>query len=227
MYVQRLYLQEAVGASCGKATVKRDQSFASESLHSVPDSATRKVWFVDKSMVKGVVLGGIAMVVLAAGGVTGYRTMTKPTFAEVVAVKEAKETITTPQEKCEQVQVQKQAPIKDEHRATGTIVGGVAGGLLGSTIGGGKGKTVATVAGAAAGAFGGNQVQKNMQEKDVVTSTEARCKTVNVRSEKLVGYDVTYRLEGKEGLVRMSFNPGKQIPVRDGQLVLNAAEPNK
>ena len=153
--------------------------------------------------------------------------MTKPTFAEVVAVKEAKQTITTPQEKCEQVQVQKQAPVKDEHRATGTIIGGVAGGLLGSTIGGGKGKTVATVAGAAAGAYGGNQVQKNMQEKDVVTSAEARCKIVNVRSEKLVGYDVTYRLEDKEGTVRMSFNPGKQIPVRDGQLVLSPVESNK
>jgi uncharacterized protein YcfJ len=182
---------------------------------------------MDKSMVKGVVIGGIAMVVLGAGAVTGYRTMTKPTFAEVVAVKEAKETITTPQEKCEQVQVQKQAPIKDEHRATGTLIGGVAGGLLGSTIGGGKGKTVATVAGAAAGAYGGNQVQKSMQEKDVLTSTETRCKTVNTRSEKLVGYDVTYRLEGKEGTARMAFDPGKQIPVRAGQLVLSPAESNK
>ncbi len=182
---------------------------------------------MDKSMVKGVLIGGIAMVVLAAGGVTGYRTMTKPTFAEVVAVKEAKQTITTPQEKCDLVQVQKQAPVQDEHRAAGTIIGGVAGGLLGSTIGGGKGKTVATVAGVAAGAYGGNQVQKNMQEKDVVNSTEARCRTVNVRSEKLLGYDVTYRLEGKEGTVRMSFNPGKQIPVRDGQLVLGPVEPDK
>ena len=86
---------------------------------------------MDKSMVKGVVIGGIAMVVVAAGGVTGYRAMTKPKFAEVVAVKEAKQTITTPRQECEQVQVQKQAPVKDEHRATGTIVGGVAGGLAG------------------------------------------------------------------------------------------------
>ena len=167
------------------------------------------------------------MVVVAASGVTGYKAMTKPTFAEVLAVKEAKETIVTPREKCEQVQVQKQAPVKDQHRATGTIVGGVAGGLLGSAIGGGTGKTVATVAGAAAGAYAGNQVQKDMQQKDVVTSTETRCKTVNETSEKLLGYDVTYRLEGKEGKVRMSFNPGKQIPVRDGQLVLSPPEPSK
>ena len=182
---------------------------------------------MDKSMVKGVVIGGIAMVVLAAGGVTGYKTMTQPKFAEVVAVKEAKETITTPREKCEQVQVQHQAPVKDPHRATGTIIGGVAGGLLGSTIGGGTGKTVATVAGAAAGGYAGNKVQKNMQEKDVVTTTETRCKTVSESSEKSLGYDVTYRLEGKEATVRMASDPGKQIPVQDGQLVLGPPPPGK
>ena len=182
---------------------------------------------MDSSMVKGIAIGGLAMVVLAAGGVTGYRTLTKPQFAEVVAVKEAKETITTPREKCEQVQVQHQAPVKDQHRATGTVVGGVAGGLLGSTIGGGSGKTVATIAGAAAGAYAGNQVQKNMQEKDVVTTTETRCKTVHETSEKFLGYDVTNRLEGKEGKVRMAADPGKQIPVKDGQLVLAPPEPGK
>ena len=78
-----------------------------------------------------------------------------------------------------------------------------------------------------AGGYAGNQVQKNLQERDVVTTSERRCKTVNLKSQKLVGYDVTYRLEDKEGTVRMSFNPGKQIPVRDGQLVLSPAEPNK
>jgi uncharacterized protein YcfJ len=118
--------------------------------------------------------------------------------------------------------VQKQAPVKDPQRAAGTILGGVAGGVLGHTIGGGTGKTVATVAGAAAGAYAGNQVQKNMQEKDVVTTTETRCKTVQERSEKVVGYDVTYRLAGKEGQVRMAHDPGPRIPVKDGQLVLDA-----
>jgi uncharacterized protein YcfJ len=178
-------------------------------------------------MVKGVLIGGIAMVVVAAGGVTGYKAVTKPQFAEVVSVKEAKETITTPHEQCEDVQVQKQAPVKDQNRITGKVIGGVAGGLLGSTIGGGTGKTVATVAGAAAGAYAGNQVQKNAQQKDVVTTTEKRCKTVNETSEKLLGYDVSYRLDGKDGTVRMSYDPGKQIPVKDGQLVIAPPDSKK
>ena len=66
-----------------------------------------------------------------------------------------------------------------------------------------------------------------MQEKDVVTTTETRCKTVHETSEKFLGYDVTYRLEGKEGKVRMAADPGKQIPVKDGQLVLAPPEPGK
>lgn len=176
---------------------------------------------MDKSMIKGVVVGGIAMVVLGAGAVTGYRSLNQPAQAEVLAVKEAKQAVTTPQEKCEQVVVQRQAPVQDERRLAGTVLGGVAGGLLGNQIGGGTGKKVATVAGAAAGAYAGNQVQKNMQQGDVTSATETRCKTVNLRSEKLVGYDVTYRYEGKQDTVRMSYNPGKQIPVRDGKLVLN------
>ena len=165
-------------------------------------------------------IGGIAMVVLTGGAVTGYKAMNQAKYADVVGVKEVTQKVTTPREDCRQVQVQKQAPVKDENRVAGTVIGGVAGGLLGSTIGGGTGKTVATVAGAAGGAYAGNQVQKNMQQKDVVTTTETRCTTVNETSQKVIGYDVTYRLEGKEKVVRTSFRPGAQIPVKDGQLVL-------
>ena len=182
---------------------------------------------MDKSMVKGFVIGGIAMVVLTGGAVTGYKAMTKPAQADVVAVKEVTQTVTTPRQECQDVQVQKKAPVKDENRVAGTVIGGVAGGLLGSTVGGGRGKTVATVAGAAAGGYAGNQVQKNMQEKDVVTTTETRCKTVNDTSHKVIGYDVTYRLDGKEKVVRTSFKPGPTIPVKDGQLVLTPPEPKK
>jgi uncharacterized protein YcfJ len=178
-----------------------------------------KVKAMDSSMIKGVVIGGIAMVVVSAGAVTGYKVLTKPKFADVVAVKEVTETIVTPREECQNVQVHKQAPVQDSQRIAGTVIGGVAGGLLGSTIGGGTGRTVATVAGAAGGAYAGNQVQKNMQQKNVVTATERRCKMVNDTTQNLVGYDVTYRLEGKEGVLRTSFKPGATLPVKDGQVV--------
>jgi uncharacterized protein YcfJ len=58
-----------------------------------------------------------------------------------------------------------------------------------------------------------------MQDKDVVATTEHRCKTVNEKSQKAVGYDVTYRLDGKDGVARLSFKPGPTLPVKDGQVV--------
>ncbi|WP_066271882.1 glycine zipper 2TM domain-containing protein [Hydrogenophaga palleronii] len=173
---------------------------------------------MDKSMMKGVAVGGLAMVVISAASVTGYNTLMKPQVADVVAVKEVMETVVTPREQCENVAVQHQAPVKDQNRIAGTVIGGVAGGLLGSAVGGGSGKTLATVAGAAAGGYAGNQVQKNMQRKDVTTTTERRCKTVNEKSQKLSGYSVTYRLDGQQGTVRTSFKPGATLPVKDGKV---------
>lgn len=173
---------------------------------------------MDSSMMKGAVIGGMAMVVLGASGVTGYRTLMQPTVADVVAAKEVFETVVTPRERCEDVQVQHQAPVKDKSRIAGTAIGAVAGGLLGSAIGGGTGKTLTTIGGAAAGGYAGNQVQKGMQERDVVTATEHRCRTVQDRTQQLVGYNVTYRLDGKQATVRTTFKPGATLPVKNGRV---------
>jgi uncharacterized protein YcfJ len=86
---------------------------------------------------------------------------------------------------------------------------------LGSAVGRGNGNTLATVA----GGYAGNQVQKNLQQKDVVATTERRCKTVSEKSQKVIGYNVTYRLDGKDGTVRTSFKPGATLPVKDGNVV--------
>ena len=182
---------------------------------------------MDKSMIKGIAVGGVAMVVLGAGAVTGFKELKKPQFAEVIAAREVFETVVTPREKCEAVQVHHQAPVKDEKRVAGSVVGGIAGGLLGSTIGGGDGKKLATVAGAVAGGYAGNRVQKNLQEKDVTTTTEQRCRTVSDKSQKLVGYNVTYRLDGKDGVVRMSTKPGTTLPVKNGQVVTTLSPDGK
>jgi uncharacterized protein YcfJ len=170
-------------------------------------------------MIKGIAVGSVAAVVLGAGAVTGYKAFAAPEQAEVLAVKDVFQTVTTPQEQCDNVTVQRRAPVQDEKRVAGSVVGAVAGGLIGSTIGGGSGKTLATVAGAAAGGYAGNRVQKNLQDGDTVASTERRCRTVNVKSQQLVGYDVSYRLAGKQGLVRTSFKPGATLPVKDGVVV--------
>ncbi|MHA6205052.1 glycine zipper 2TM domain-containing protein [Dyella soli] len=76
---------------------------------------------------------------------------------------------------CEDVTVQDNP--KDSHQIAGMAIGGVAGGLLGNQIGGGKGRTLATVAGAAGGAYAGKKVQENQQAKN--THVERRCREVS------------------------------------------------
>ena len=47
----------------------------------------------------------------------------------------------------------------------GAVAGGVIGGLLGNQVGGGSGKTIATIAGAAGGAYAGHRVQQHYGNK--------------------------------------------------------------
>lgn len=175
---------------------------------------------MNKSMLTGVIAGAIA--VTAIGGVAGYKALNpQPEYADVLAIKPVTQTTKTPKEVCHDVVINEQAPVKDTNRIAGTAIGVVAGGVLGNQIGGGDGRKLATVAGAAAGGYAGNQVQKNMQEKNTVSRTETRCKTVYKSHTQTLGYDVRYRLGDKEGHVRMGHAPGPRIPVKNGALQLD------
>lgn len=173
---------------------------------------------MNKSMLVGAVLGALG--VTAGGAVATYSVVNSPSYAQVLAVKPVTETIKTPREVCKDVAVTRQAPVKDQHQLAGTAIGAVVGGLLGNQVGGGNGKKIATVAGAVGGGYAGNKVQAHMQDTDTYTTTETRCNTVFDSSEKTVGYDVKYELDGQVAHARMVKDPGRQIPVRDGQLVL-------
>ncbi|CAH0312414.1 glycine zipper 2TM domain-containing protein [Pseudomonas sp. Z1-14] len=180
---------------------------------------------MNKSMLVGAVLGAVG--VTAGGAVATYSLVKSgPEYAQVLAVEPVKTQIKTPREVCKDVTVTRQKPVQDQHQIAGTVLGAVAGGLLGNQIGGGNGKKIATVAGAAGGGYAGNKIQEGMQERDTYTTTQTRCNTVNDISDKVVGYDVRYMLDGKEGKVRMDRDPGNQIPVsKEGQLILGQNEP--
>jgi len=173
---------------------------------------------MNKSLITGLVVGGIA--VTAAGAFAGYQAMDDRRSAEVLDVQPLTKTVRTPRQVCSDEVVTHQATTKDPNQVAGTIIGAVAGGVLGNQIGGGTGKTVATVAGAAAGGYAGNKVQENMQEKNTTQTVERRCRTVYDSSEAPDGYEVRYRLAGQEGTVRTDRDPGRSIPVENGQLVL-------
>jgi uncharacterized protein YcfJ len=174
---------------------------------------------MDKSMVKGVVIG--AVVAITGGAVAGYKLIdSEPKFAQVLGVEAVTKTVRTPREVCHDEVVKQQAPTRDSRRITGTAIGAVIGGVLGNQVGGGDGRKVATVAGAAAGGYAGNRIQKRMQSGNTVDTVAQRCTTVYDTREEPQGFDVRYRLGEKEGTVRMEHDPGERIPVRDGELVL-------
>ncbi|WP_339514746.1 glycine zipper 2TM domain-containing protein [Pseudomonas sp. RL_15y_Pfl2_60] len=177
---------------------------------------------MNKSLLVGAVLGAVG--VTAGGAVATYSLVGGSDYADVLAVEPINETIKTPRQECRDVTVTRQRPVQDEHKIAGTAIGAVVGGLLGNQIGGGNGKKIATAAGAIGGGYAGNKVQGNMQANDTYTTTENRCKTVTDTSEKLVGYNVKYELDGKVSQVRMSEDPGSRIPVKDGKLVLSEAQ---
>lgn len=181
---------------------------------------------MNKSLLIGLIVG--AVVVTAGGAIAGLKMWDRPDYAEVTAVQPAMETVRVPRQDCRDVTVTHQQPVKDERRIAGTAIGAVVGGIIGHQIGGGDGKKIATAAGAAGGGYAGSKIQKRMQEKNTYTTTEKDCQTVYDESQKQIGYDVSYRLDGKEGTVRMDRDPGARIPVdKNGELILDAPEPGK
>jgi len=177
---------------------------------------------MNRSMLIGTLVG--AIVATTGASIAGYKMMTKEEYAEVVSVTPLTEEVRTPREQCVDQQVTKQAPVKDEHRLTGTVIGAVAGGVLGNALGGHGSNTGAKVAGAAVGGIAGHEIQRKMQENDTVTTTEQHCETVYDTSQRNAGYQVTYKIGSTTGQVKLDHDPGPRIPVRDGQLVLTEAK---
>ena len=172
---------------------------------------------MNKSMLAGIGIG-----VAAALGVAAVASLNVfergPQYAQVVSATPIKETVKTPRQECRNVTVTHRRPVQDENRITGSVAGGV----IGHQFGGGRGKDVATVVGALGGGYAGNQIQGSLQESDTYTTTQQRCKTVYDKSEKMLGYDVTYKIGDQQGKIRMDRDPGTQIPLdSNGQLILN------
>lgn len=153
---------------------------------------------MNKSMLAGVGIGvAAALSVAAVASLDVFST--GPRYAQVLSATPIHESVKTPRQQCRNVTVTHRRPVQDENRITGSVLGAVAGGVLGHQIGNGRGKDVATVVGALGGGYAGNQVQGAMQNNDTYTSTQQRCSTVYDKSQKLLGYDVTYKLAISKG----------------------------
>lgn len=174
---------------------------------------------MNKSLWVGLATG--TAVAVGAGAVAGLKVMSDgPQYAQVVQVVPITRTIRTPKRECHDETLVHQRPARDSHQIFGTLTGAVVGGLLGHYVGGGTGRDVATAAGAAAGGYAGNRIESKVQRGNTYTTTTRKCATEFGRTVEQVGYQVHYRLGDKPGTVRMDHDPGAQIPVAHGQLVL-------
>lgn len=105
---------------------------------------------------------------------------------------------------CGVIEAINEIEVKGEGNYLGMIAGGLAGALLGHQIGGGTGKTVATVAGAAGGAYAGNVIEQKMKT--------TRHHEVIVRLEN--GGTQAVAFEAAPG-----FRVGDKVRVENGALV--------
>ena len=112
-------------------------------------------------MRKPLVVSVLSALVLTLSAVAGYRNLTAPRFAEVLAVREVNEA-RTPRQRCAD------APAASTEPGNGA----------------------------------------------------AACATPADGAPSETAFDVRYRLAGKEDRIRLPYDPGKQIPVKDGKLVL-------
>ena len=109
-------------------------------------------------------------------------------------------------ETCGTVTAVEEVKEQGEGTGVGAVGGGVAGAVIGNQIGDGTTRKIATIAGAAAGAYGGHQAEK------YIRSTSR--------------YDVTVRMD--DGTYRTisektdpALRPGDEVKVENGALVRN------
>ena len=121
-----------------------------------------------------------------------------------------------PRQVCEEVPVIERTRYRGGADPNAVLFGAVIGGVIGHQFGSGRGNDAATAAGALIGA---NHAASNsyrsgrVVEREVI---ETRCETVSAAryEERIEGYDVTYRYQGRLYHTRTHYDPGKRIRVR-------------
>ena len=149
--------------------------------------------------------------------------------ADVVSVDPIIEQVSEPIERevCWNEPVTYREPVRRHRSNSGAILGAIIGGVVGNQFGSGRGRDAATVAGAALGySVGRDEQHRNNHYRSaggrgrygerVVQTDEQRCRIeTDYRSQQRVqGYDVAYRYNGRIYHTRTDAHPGNTIRVR-------------
>lgn len=167
-------------------------------------------------MKKQTIILGAALLATSVAAQAGHPRYFQDT-AKVISAEPIYRTveITTPERRCWDEEVENYH--SNDHSYTGTVLGGIIGGVVANKVshGRGRGKDAATVAGALLGSAIGHDMSHQKAGGYYTTSTERRCEVIQQTGyeEELVGYDVTYRYQGRLFTTRTQEHPGKRIPV--------------
>jgi uncharacterized protein YcfJ len=128
-------------------------------------------------------------------------------YATVVSSTPVTGSVAVPRQDCIQgEQIVQQAP-----SGAGALLGAIAGGVVGNQFGHGFGRAAATGLGAVAGSAIGNNVEANANPPTAVPVQ--RCRTVQSRENRIVGYDVVYEYHGQRYSTRLPQDPGARLAV--------------
>lgn len=128
--------------------------------------------------------------------------------------------VSTPRESCWNEQVtHANRGYRHGRSRTPSLLGGIIGGVVGNQFGNGRGNDIMTVAGALLGAsIGQDAAYQNAshQPNKYYTTTERRCEVEHVvhEEQRVDGYDVTYKYQGKTFATRMPEDPGDRVRIR-------------
>lgn len=153
-----------------------------------------------------------AALALSAGAVQADHGHEFHDRAKVVATAPIYERVNEPRREC-WTEYQRRAVHRDDNNTGGAILGAVVGGLVGSTVGKGDGRVAAAAVGAATGAVIGDRWDGDTGPRYVERPVE-RCRTVNNYHQEIVGYNVTYRYNGRHYTTRMPYDPGEWLDLQ-------------
>jgi uncharacterized protein YcfJ len=138
-----------------------------------------------------------------------------PDRAWVVASTPIYEDVNQPRQECWTEQVGYQ-PVAGGRSYAGAVLGGIVGGIVGNQVGKGTGRYVATAVGAATGAIVGDNIDNDRHvagRAQAEPRYEQRCRSVDQWERRLVGYNVTYRYQGRDYTAVMPHDPGRSVRI--------------
>jgi uncharacterized protein YcfJ len=151
---------------------------------------------MNNTVLAGIIVGGV--VLAAAGAIvasSGYNPLQK--YATVVSVEPAFDTTRTPRQLCGDEAALAQASMTGDAAAA------------------------AAPTRAPAPEPAKPEQAPGSKADSAEADTSAECIVVFDTNSVQSGFDVTYELDGAQKVVRMDRDPGKRIPVEDGELVVS------